>query len=181
MVPTAQKCGKTMSDIATNRKARRDYHISEKFEGRYRIERNRGEVDPRREKSTSGIPLSGLIAVRRGFINCDIRPFEQASHEFHITTAESTPLASQEGDSKARRPYRSERRDHRCRCVSTGKTVASKSSLGVGKGKDQRDKREDLKAKSTQSRSRTGNGSITQVIGNQRPEKCLWREPGRKP
>ena len=72
-----------MSDIATNRKARRDYHISDKYEAG--IELNGTEVKSIR---AGKINISESYArVDKGQLwlyNCDIRPYEQASHEFHV-------------------------------------------------------------------------------------------------
>lgn len=132
-----------MSDIATNRKARRDFHISEKYEAG--IELKGTEVKSIR---AAKVHLNEAFArVDRGEVwlyNCDIRPFEQASHEFHV------PLRN-------RRLLLHKREIRRLAALSDqkGATIVPlrlywkngrvKIELGVGKGKDQRDRREDLK------------------------------------
>ena len=72
-----------MSDIATNRKARRDYLISDKYEAG--IELKGTEVKSIR---AGKVNISESYArVDKGQLwlyNCDIRPYEQASHEFHV-------------------------------------------------------------------------------------------------
>ena len=72
-----------MSDIATNRKARRDYQISEKYEAG--IELKGTEVKSiRAGKINIG---ESFVRIDRGqawLYQCDIRPYEQASHEFHV-------------------------------------------------------------------------------------------------
>jgi SsrA-binding protein len=132
-----------MSDIATNRKARRDYHISEKYEAG--IELKGTEVKSIR---AAKVHLTESFArVDKGEVwlyNCDIRPYEQASHEFHV------PLRN-------RRLLLHKREIRRLAALSDqkGATIVPlrlywkngrvKLELGVGKGKDQRDRREDLK------------------------------------
>ena len=132
-----------MSDIATNRKARRDYHISDKYEAG--IELKGTEVKSIR---AGKINMSESYArVDKGQLwlyNCDIRPYEQASHEFHV------PLRN-------RRLLLHKREIRRLSAVTEqqGLTIVPlrlywknrkvKIEIGIGKGKDQRDKRHDLK------------------------------------
>jgi SsrA-binding protein len=132
-----------MSDIATNRKARRDYHISDKYEAG--IELKGTEVKSIR---AGKINISESYArVDKGQLwlyNCDIRPYEQASHEFHV------PLRN-------RRLLLHKREIRRLSAVTEqqGLTIVPlrlywknrkvKIEIGIGKGKDQRDKRHDLK------------------------------------
>ena len=132
-----------MSDIATNRKARRDYHISYKYEAV--IELKGTEVKSIR---AGKINISESYArVDKGQLwlyNCDIRPYEQASHEFHV------PLRN-------RRLLLHKREIRRLSAVTEqqGLTIVPlrlywknrkvKVEIGIGKGKDQRDKRQDLK------------------------------------
>ncbi|MEX2580108.1 MAG: SsrA-binding protein SmpB [Verrucomicrobiales bacterium] len=132
-----------MSDIATNRKARRDYHIVEKYEAG--IELKGTEVKSIR---AAKVHLNEAFArVDRGEVwlyNCDIRPYEQASHEMHV------PLRN-------RRLLLHKREIRRLAALTDqkGATIVPlrlywkngrvKVELGVGKGKDQRDRREDLK------------------------------------
>ena len=132
-----------MSDIATNRKARRDYHISDKYEAG--IELKGTEVKSIR---AGKINISESYArVDKGQLwlyNCDIRPYEQASHEFHV------PLRN-------RRLLLHKREIRRLSAVTEqqGLTIVPlrlywknrkvKVEIGIGKGKDQRYKRQDLK------------------------------------
>jgi len=132
-----------MSDIATNRKARRDFHISEKYEAGIALKGT--EVKSIR---AAKVHLNEAFArVDKGEVwlyNCDIRPYEQASHEFHV------PLRN-------RRLLLHKREIRRLAALSDqkGATIVPlrlywkngrvKIELGVGKGKDQRDRREDLK------------------------------------
>lgn len=132
-----------MSDIATNRKAKRDYHITDKYEAG--IELKGTEVKSIR---AGKINISESYArVDKGQLwlyNCDIRPYEQASHEFHV------PLRN-------RRLLLHKREIRRLSAVTEqqGLTIVPlrlywknrkvKIEIGIGKGKDQRDKRQDLK------------------------------------
>ena len=132
-----------MSDIATNRKARRDYHISDKYEAG--IELKGTEVKSIR---AGKINISESYArVDKGQLwlySCDIRPYEQASNEFHV------PLRN-------RRLLLHKREIRRLSAVTEqqGLTIVPlrlywknrkvKVEIGIGKGKDQRDKRQDLK------------------------------------
>lgn len=132
-----------MSDIATNRKARRDYHISERFEAG--IELRGTEVKSiRAGKVNIGEAFARVDRGEMWLYQCDIRPYEQASHEFHV------PLRN-------RRLLLHKREIRRLAALTDqkGATVVPlrlywkngrvKIELGVGKGKDQRDRRQDLK------------------------------------
>jgi len=132
-----------MSDIATNRKARRDFHISDKYEAG--IELKGTEVKSIR---AGKVNLSDAFArVDKGemwLYSCDIRPYEQASHEFHV------PLRN-------RRLLLHKKEIRKLQIAVDQKGVALiplrfywkngrvKVEIGVGKGKNQRDQREDLK------------------------------------
>ncbi|MDF1861413.1 MAG: SsrA-binding protein SmpB [Verrucomicrobiales bacterium] len=132
-----------MSDIATNRKARRDYHISDKYEAG--IELKGTEVKSIR---AGKINLSEAFArVDRGEVwlyQCDIRPYEQASHEFHVPLRNKRLLL-----------HKSEIRKMAAVTEQKGASLIPlrmywkngrvKVEIGIGKGKDQRDKRQDLK------------------------------------
>lgn len=132
-----------MSEITTNRKARRDYSISEKYEAG--IELKGTEVKSIR---AGKVHLNEAFArVDKGemwLYNCDIRPFEQASHEFHVPLRNRRLLL-----------HKKEIRRLAALTEQRGATVVPlrmywkngrvKVELGVGKGKDQRDRREDLK------------------------------------
>ena len=132
-----------MREIATKRKAKRDYHNSDKYEAG--IELKGTEVKSIR---AGKINISESYArVDKGQLwlyNCDIRPYEQASHEFHV------PLRN-------RRLLLHKREIRRLEAVTEqqGLTIVPlrlywknrkvKIEIGIGKGKDQRDKRHDLK------------------------------------
>ena len=132
-----------MSDIATNRKARRDFHISDKYEAG--IELKGTEVKSIRAGKAN---LSDAFArVDKGemwLYNCDIRPYEQASHEFHIPLRNRRLLL-----------HKKEIRKLQIAVDQKGVTLIPlrlywkngrvKVEIGVGKGKNQRDQREDLK------------------------------------
>ncbi len=132
-----------MSDIATNRKARRDFHITDKYEAG--IELKGTEVKSIR---AAKVHLNEAFArVDKGemwLYNCDIRPFEQASHEFHVPLRNRRLLL-----------HKKEIRRLAALTEQKGATIVPlrmywknsrvKVELGVGKGKDQRDRREDLK------------------------------------
>ena len=135
-------------DIATNRRALHDYHITERYE--------------------AGIELKGteVKSIRAGFVNinnafarvensqmflynCDIQPYERASHEQHepkrnrrlllrrVEIDKLFGLASVQGHTLvALRLY--------------WKNGRVKLEIGVGKGKESRDKRIDLKKRAEQ-------------------------------
>lgn len=134
-----------MKDIVTNRKAKRDYTILEKYEAG--IELRGTEVKSiRAGKIHIGEAFARIDRGEAWLYQCDIRPFEQASHEFHVPLRNRrlllhkkeirrlAALTDQQGASIV--PLRVYWRKNRV-----------KVELGVGKGKDQRDRREDLKRK----------------------------------
>lgn len=132
-----------MSDIANNRKARRDFLISDKYEAG--IELKGTEVKSIR---AGQVHLSDAFArVDKGemwLYNCDIRPYEQSSHEFHIPLRNRRLLL-----------HKKEIRRLQIAVDQKGVTLIPlrlywkngrvKVEIGVGKGKNQRDQREDLK------------------------------------
>ncbi len=132
-----------MSDIATNRKARRDFHISEKFEAG--LELKGTEVKSiRAGKVNIGEAYASAYKGEMWLHQCDIRPYEQASHEFHVPLRNRRLLL-----------HKKEIRRMEALTEQKGATVVPlrlywkngrvKIELGIGKGKDQRDKRQDLK------------------------------------
>jgi SsrA-binding protein len=132
-------------EIATNRKAGRDYHILERFE--------------------AGVCLRGteVKSIRNGKINindafarvedgqvwlygCDIQPYEKASHTQHEAKAVRRLLLHK------REIFKLSGFTHQkglslpvLRAYWKGQRV--KLELGVGRGKDQSDKRDDMKKK----------------------------------
>lgn len=151
MVDSPTKAGydptrlRSMNDIATNRKAKRDYHISDKYEAG--LELLGTEVKSIR---AGRVNLSEAYArVEKGQVwlyNCDIRPYEQASHEFHVPLRHRRLLL-----------HKREIRRLAATTEQQGLTIVPlrlywknkrvKLEIGVGRGKDQRDKRQDLKEK----------------------------------
>jgi len=134
-----------MSEIATNRKAPRDYHFLDKYEAG--IELKGTEVKSIR---LGHINLGDAFArVDRGQVflyNCDIQPYEKASFEQHEARASRRLLlhkseifklaaaSQQKGLSiVATRAYWKNRR--------------VKIELAVGRGKTKGDQRQDLKTK----------------------------------
>jgi SsrA-binding protein len=132
-----------MNDIATNRKAKRDYHISDTYEAG--IELKGTEVKSIR---AGKVNLSEAYArVDKGQLwlyNCDIRPYEQASHEFHVPLRHRRLLLHK----REIRKLAILTEQQGCTIVPLRlywKNRRVKVEIGVGKGKDQRDKRQDLK------------------------------------
>ncbi len=132
-----------MSDIATNRKARRDFHILEKIEAGLSLKGT--EVKSiRAGKVNIGEAFARIYKGEAWLHQCDIRPYEQASHEFHVPLRERRLLL-----------HKKEIRRLEALTDQKGATILPlrlywkngrvKIELGVGKGKDQRDKRQDLK------------------------------------
>mgnify|MGYP003642531370 FL=1 len=134
-----------MSDIANNRKARRDFHISEKYEAG--IELRGTEVKSIRAGEVN--IGESYARVDRGEVwlyQCDIRPYEQASHSWHEPLRyrklllhkkeirRMADLSDQKGATLV--PLRLYWKNGRV-----------KIEIGIGSGKDQRDKRQDLKLK----------------------------------
>lgn len=134
-----------MSEIATNRKAPRDYHILEKYEAG--IELKGTEVKSIR---AGHITISdGFAKVDRGQVflwNIHIQPYEKASHEQH------EPMRS-------RRLLLHKNEIFKLYAASQQKQLAIvplraywkngrvKIEIAVGKGKTKGDQRQDLKKK----------------------------------
>jgi len=131
--------------IATNKKALHDYHISEKFEAG--IELKGTEVKSIRE---------GHVHIRDAFVQvhngqvfmmgCDIKPYASASYEQHLPRRQRRLLM-----------HRKEIDKIEMKLNEKGLSVPVlrmywkdrhvKVEIGLGKGKDQHDKRETLKKK----------------------------------
>jgi SsrA-binding protein len=131
------------SEIATNRKARHDFTISETFE--------------------TGIALKGteVKSIRAGNINirdsyarvengevflygCDIQPYEAASHVQHEAKAPRKLLLHRKEIDKLR-AYTDIKGSLLVALRVYWKNKRVKVELGVGKGKAHQDRREDLK------------------------------------
>jgi len=138
-----------MSDIATNRKARRDFHILETHEAGMELKGT--EVKSIRR---GNVNLADAYArVERGemwLYHCHIQAYQMASHETHDPVRKRRLLL-----------HKKEIRKLKESTEQKGTTLVGlrmywkggrvKVELGVGKGKDHRDQREDLK-KRTQKR-----------------------------
>ena len=135
----------TVTDIATNRKAPRDYHILERFEAG--LELRGTEVKSIRQ---GRINISDAFArIDKGEVwlyGCDIQPYDKASHVQHEAR-------------RTRRLLLHKREINKLTGYTHLKGLALpvlrifwkgplvKLELGVGKGKNQADQRQDLKAK----------------------------------
>jgi len=133
------------TDIATNKKALRDYHVIEKYE--------------------AGIQLVGteVKSIREGHINlrdayarveggqlflygCDIQPYARASHEQHLPKRPRRLLLHKKEIHKIF--VKSDIRGNAIialRAYFKGRRV--KIEIGIGKGKAHGDKREDIKTR----------------------------------
>lgn len=132
-------------DIATNRKAPRDYHILEKFEAG--VELRGTEVKSIRQGK---INLSDAFArVEKGQVwlyNCDIQPYEKASHTQHeLRRMRRLLLHKSEIDKLIGFTHQKGLALPVLRAYWKNKKV--KIEVGVGRGKNQGDQRQDLKAK----------------------------------
>ncbi len=136
-----------MSDIVTNRKAFHDYHIIERFEAG--IELKGTEVKSIRAGFANLTNAFARIENRQLFLfGCDIQPYERASHEQHDPKRSRRLLL-----------HRQEINKLFALCSVKGHTLVAlrmywkdhhvKIELGVGKGKEARDKRADLKERAT--------------------------------
>jgi SsrA-binding protein len=132
-------------DIATNRKAPRDYHLLEKYEAG--VELKGTEVKSIR---AGHINLGDAFArIERGqafLYGCDIRPYEKASHEQHEARRSRRLLLHKNEILKL---YAASQQKGltlvALRVYWKDKRV--KIEIAVGKGKTQGDQRQDLKKK----------------------------------
>lgn len=138
-----------MSEIATNRKALRDFHILERYEAG--LELRGTEVKSIRQGKVN---ISDAFArVDRGQVwlyNCDVQPYDKASHEQHEPR-------------RTRRLLLHKREIAKLIVASQQKALALpvlslywkgprvKIEIGVGKGKTKGDQRDDIK-KRTENR-----------------------------
>ena len=132
-----------MSEIATNRKAPRDYHILEKYEAG--IELRGTEVKSIR---LGKLNISDAFArVDRGQVwlyGCDIQPYDKASHVQHeARRTRRLLLHKREIDKLTGFTHQKGLALPVLRMFWKGQLV--KIELGVGKGKNFADQRQDLK------------------------------------
>lgn len=135
------------TEITTNRKALREYHILERFEAG--IELRGTEVKSIRAGFAS---LQGAFArIHNGdlcLFECGIQPYAKASHEQHETKRVRRLLLHRaEIDKLVGEIERSGRSVVAIRMY--WKKGRVKIELGLGKGKDAGDKRADLKKRAT--------------------------------
>ncbi|WP_038165738.1 SsrA-binding protein SmpB [Verrucomicrobium sp. BvORR106] len=134
-----------MSDITINRKAPRDYHILERYEAGVQLKGT--EIKSLRQ---GHITLSDAFArVERGEVflyGCDIKPYDKASHEQHEAKRSRRLLLHKNEIFKL---YGASQQKGltivALRAYWKNKKV--KIEIAVGRGKDQRDQRHDLKEK----------------------------------
>jgi SsrA-binding protein len=132
-------------EIAANRKAPRDYHILERYEAG--IELRGTEVKSIREGK---INLSDAFArVEKGQVwlyGCDIQPYVKASHTQHeARRVRRLLLHKSEIDKLIGFTHQKGLSLPVLRAYWQNKKV--KIEIGVGRGKDQRDQRQDIKEK----------------------------------
>ena len=135
--------GNMAAESVINRKALRDYHIVDRYEAG--IELKGSEVKPiRAGKANIGDAFARIENGEAFLYNADIQPYERASHE--IPTAKRTRkllLHREEID----RLYGEAQVKGRALVVLKlyWKNGKVKAEVGVGMGKNARDKRADLK------------------------------------
>ncbi len=132
-----------MDDVATNRKAPRDYHILEKFEAGMELKGT--EVKSiRNGKINIG---DAFARVERGQVwlyNCDIQPYEKASHEQHEPRRVRRLLMHKKEIDKLF-GYSHQKGLSLPAMRVYWKSGRAKIEIGVGKGKTKGDQRDDIK------------------------------------
>lgn len=130
-------------DIATNRRALHDYHVSDRFEAG--IELKGTEVKSIR---AGFINISNAFArVENGQVflwNCDIQPYERASHEQH-EPKRNRRLLMHKHEIEKLFGFSSVKGHTLVALRMYWKNGRVKVEIGVGKGKEAGDKRLDLK------------------------------------
>ncbi len=138
-----KKAGQDSDTIVSNKKALRDYHISERFEAG--IELKGTEVKSIREGKMN---LQDAFArIDNGQIilhGCDIQPYERASHEQHLPRRPRRLLMHKK---EIERLYsKSETKGQTLVALRAyWKNRRVKIEIGLGKGKAHQDQREDIK------------------------------------
>lgn len=133
------------TEIATNRKAPRDFHIVERYEAGIQLKGT--EVKSIRDGK---ININDAFArIERGqcfLYGCDIQPYEKASHEQHESKATRRLLLHKNEIMKLWGATQQKGLTLvALRCYWKSKRV--KIEIGVGKGKTKGDQREDIKKK----------------------------------
>ena len=133
----------SVSDIATNRKAFHDYHILERYEAG--VELKGTEVKSIRGGFANLTNAFARIEKGQAFLyGCDIQPYERASHEQHDPKRNRRLLLHK---SEIEKLFGlSSVKGHTLVALRMyWKSGRVKVELGVGQGKEARDKRSDLK------------------------------------
>lgn len=134
-----------MSDIATNRKALRDYHVLERYEAG--VELRGTEVKSIREGKVNVSDAFARVDKNQVWLyNLDVQPYEKASHTQHeprrtrrllLHKKEINKLVAQSLQKGLALPV--------LRIYWKGPLV--KIEIGVGRGKTKGDQRQDIKAR----------------------------------
>ena len=136
----------TNSDIATNKKARRDYEILEQFE--CGIELKGTEVKSIRE---GRVNISDAFArVERGQLllyGCDIQPWETAGAFFQHEAKRTRRLLMHKKEILKLEQHLAQKGCAHTALRMYWKNRRVKIAIGLGKGKTHRDQRYDLKAR----------------------------------
>ena len=136
-----------MADISSNRKAFHSYHILDKFEAGMELKGT--EVKSIRAGLVNMTNAFARVENGQAFLyGTDIQPYERASHEQHDPKRSRRLLM-----------HKSEINKLFALCAIKGHTLVAlrmywkgsrvKVEIGVGKGKEDRDKRADLKKRAT--------------------------------
>lgn len=133
------------SEIATNKKALRDYHVLEKYEAGIQLVGT--EVKSIREGKINLRDAFARVEKGQMFLyGCDIQPYERASYEQHLPKRPRRLLLHKKEIHKIF--VKSEVRGNAIialRAYWKGRNV--KIEIGIGKGKAHGDKREDMKGR----------------------------------
>ncbi len=133
------------TEIATNRKAPRDYHILERYEAGMEL-RGTEVKSIRQGKINISDAFARIEQGQAWLYGCDIQAYDKASYDQH-EPRRTRRLLLHKNEILKLTGY-SQIKGHALpvlRMYWKGRNV--KIELGVGKGKDQGDKRQDLKAK----------------------------------
>lgn len=132
-----------MSDIATNRRALHDYHILERIEAGISLK----GTEVKSIRAGHATLNNAFARVEKGQVflyGCDIQPYEKASHEQHDPKRFRRLLLHKQ--EIARLFGKVAVKGHSLIALRMyWKNQHVKIELGLGKGKEHHDKREDLK------------------------------------
>ena len=131
-------------DVATNKKARRDYHISETYEAGIQL---RGtEVKSIREGKVNISDAFVRIEKEEAFLyGCDIQPWQTAAEYFQHAPKRPRKLLLHKNEIR-KLAQQTDQKGYTLPCLRMyfkGRRV--KVEFGIGKGKSHSDQRQDLK------------------------------------